>query len=230
MSRLLQPALAFCLAAAFGAQLASESRPAAAQTRVEFARDIYPIFARSCHPCHGPKLQMAGLRLDAKRPALAGGRSGAAIQPGRSAESLLWKRIAGIAEPRMPMEGAPLAPAEVELIAAWIDQGAAWPDGIGADAGELKKHWAFVAPERPPLPSVRDSRFARNPIDSFVLARLETEGLLPSPEADRVTLLRRLSLDLIGLPPTIEEVDGFLHDRGPGAYERQVERLLASPH
>src|SRR4030095_4256385 len=111
----------------------------------------------------------------------------------------LYKRIAGIGEqPRMPMEGDPLAAAEIELVRAWIDQGAEWPDAAGGDVTEAKKkHWAFIAPRRPALLQVRNSHWPANPIDNFVLARLEKEGLIPSPEADRVTLLRRLSLDLI---------------------------------
>jgi mono/diheme cytochrome c family protein len=198
---------------------------------VDFAKEIQPIFARSCHNCHGPKLQMGRLRLDSKSTALAGGQSGKVIQPGRASDSLLLKRIAGAGDqPRMPMEGEPLTPVEIQRIAAWIDQGAEWPDGVGTDAAELKKHWAFIPPQRPDLPRVRISPWPRNPIDHFVLARLEKEGLPPSPEADRVTLLRRLSLDLIGLPPTIAEVDAFLANKNPKAYEQEVERLLASPH
>ena len=198
------------------AVIGSATSPAAAD-RIDFVKDIQPIFQKSCYRCHGPKLQMSGLRLDAKKPALAGGQSGKAIQPGSASESPLYKRIAGIGEqPRMPMEGDPLAAAEIELVRSWIDQGAEWPDGANGDVTEVKKkHWAFIAPKRPALPQVKNSHWPPNPIDPFVLARLEKEGLKPSPEADRVTLLRRLSLDLIGLPPTIEEVDAFLADRVP---------------
>src|SRR5687768_7253878 len=190
-----------------------------AYQQVDFAREIQPILARSCHNCHGPKLQMGRLRLDSKSTALAGGQSGKVIQPGRASDSLLLKRIAGAGDqPRMPMEGDPLTPVEIERIAAWINQGAEWPDGVGTDAAELKKHWAFIPPQRPELPRIRTSAWPRNPIDHFVLARLEKEGLPPSPEADRVTLLRRLSLDLIGLPPTIAQVDAFLANKSPKAY------------
>jgi Protein of unknown function (DUF1553)/Protein of unknown function (DUF1549)/Planctomycete cytochrome C len=211
--------------------LASPSGPAAADQQIDFARDIQPILAKSCYGCHGAKLQMSGLRLDSKRTALAGGNSGKAIQPGSASESLLYRRIAGIGEqPRMPMEGEPLLAAEIALVRAWIDQGAEWPDSVGADVAEVKRHWAFTPPQRPSLPKIRNSQWPANPIDYFVLARLEKEGLAPSPLADRVTLLRRLSLDLIGLPPTIQEVDAFLADKSPNAYEKQVERLLNSPH
>ena len=202
-----------------------------AQEKIDFVRDIQPIFAKSCQSCHGPKTQMGGLRLDAKDPALAGGQSGKVIQPGRAAESILYQRIAGLGDQaRMPMGGKPLEAAQVALIRAWIDQGAQWPDSAGTQAAAVRKHWAFTPPKRPPVPEPANRKWILNPIDSFVLARLEKEHLSPSPEANRVTLLRRLSLDLTGLPPTIEEVDAFLKDRSANAYEKQVERLLASPH
>ena len=119
------------------------------------------------------------------------------------------------------------------MIRTWIDQGAEIPESAAAtySAPEAaKKHWGFIAPVRPPVPQVSHKAWVRNPIDSFILARLEKEGLSPSPLADRVTLLRRLSLDLIGLPPTAAEVDAFLADKSPNAYEKQVDRLLNSPH
>ena len=193
----------------------------------DFARDIQPILESSCYACHGAKLQMGGLRLDSKKLALAGGKSGAIVEPGKPADSLLYRRVAGVGDqPRMPMGGKPLEPAQLALIRNWIDQGAAWPDGTTAS----KKHWAFTPPKRPALPKVARSDWAANPIDRFILARLEKEKLAPSPQADRVTLLRRLSLDLIGLPPAIEEVEAFLKDKGKNAYEKQVDRLLGSPH
>jgi len=174
---------------------------------------------------------MAGLRLDSKKLAFAGGQSGKAIHPGKASESSLYKRVAGIGDQaRMPMGGKPLEPAQIGLIQAWIDQGADWPEGAGTEVAEVKKHWAFIPPKRPSLPTVGNPKWPVNPIDTFVLARLQKEGLSPSPEGDRVTLLRRLSLDLTGLPPTIEEVDAFLKDHSEDAYQKQVERLLASPH
>src|SRR5215813_13534570 len=208
------------------------SQPSAAamnagrQSKVDFAREIQPIFQASCYGCHGPKRQMAGLRLDSKKVALA-----RAIVPGKSNESPLYQRVAGTGgQARMPMKGDALSPDQIALIKAWIDQGAQWPEVEMAKPTEVKRHWAFVAPARPDLPQVKNKSWIKSPIDQFILARLEKEGLTPSPEADRVTLLRRLSLDLIGLPPTVAEVDTFLHDRSPNAYEKQVERLLASPH
>ena len=208
------------------------AQDAASPAAVDFTRDVQPIFAQSCYQCHGAKVQMGGLRLDAKASALHGGQSGAAILPGKSQDSLLYRRITGSGDQaRMPMGGKPLSTEQIASIARWIDAGAVWPDSAGAPAAvAVKKHWAFVPPVRPAVPSVSKPEWVRDPIDAFVLAKLDKEGLRPSAEADRVTLLRRLSLDLTGLPPTIEETSAFLADKRPNAYERQVERLLASPH
>ena len=208
----------------FGAGQWSRERGAmAAQGKVDFVRDIQPIFAAHCVKCHGPEKQMAQLRLDNRGAAMR------VIAAGRSADSRLLHRVLGLnSEARMPKGGEPLPAAQVDLLRRWIDEGAVWPESASVDAA--RRHWAFVAPVRPALPEVRLAGWVRNPIDRFVLARLEKEGLRPSPEADRVTLLRRLSLDLIGLPPTPEEVDAFLRDASPDAYEKQVDRLLRSPH
>ncbi len=173
---------------------------------------------------------MGDLRLDSRK-GLEGGGSGNSIIFGKSAESLLVKMIAGQIEgKRMPMAGDPLSEGQIGLIRAWIDQGAAWPEDSTKTAEQDRKHWAYVQPARPALPAVKKKAWPRNPIDTFVLAKLEKEGLNPSPEADRARLIRRLSLDLVGLPPSVEEVDAFLEDKRPDAYERVVERLLASPH
>ncbi len=211
--------------AAFAAFAFQWQPNAGAQQKVDFVRDIQPIFAASCAGCHGAKKQAAGLRLDSKKVALT-----KVVKPGNSADSELYRRVAGIGDQaRMPMGGKPLAAEQIARIKLWIEQGAEWPEAASID-GEVQKHWAFVAPVRPAVPQVTKAAWVKNPIDAFVLARLEKEGLAPSPEADKVTLLRRLSLDLIGLPPTPEEVDAFLADKSPKAYEKQVERLLASPH
>jgi hypothetical protein len=203
--------------------------PAAA--KVDFVQDVRPIFETSCLSCHGPKVQMAGLRLDVKKAAFEGSQLGKVIQPGNAAESTLYKRVAGIGEQaRMPMGQKPLDDAQIATIRAWIDQGAEWPDGVGVEIAEARKHWAYIPPQRPPVAKVANAAWPKNAIDNFVLARLEKEKLAPSPEADRVTLLRRLSLDLIGLPPTVQEVDAFLKDKSAKAYEKQVDRLLQSPH
>ncbi len=198
-----------------------------APSRPDFVKDVQPLLEQSCGNCHGAKMQMGNLRLDARAAVL----NGKVVVPGKSAESTLYQRVAGIGDQaRMPMGGKPLDAAQIAMLKNWIDQGAVWPEGAGSASAEVKKHWAFLPPKRPALPAVQNKAWVRNPIDAFVLARLEKEKLQPSPEADRITLLRRLSLDLTGLPPTPEEVDAFLNDKSPDAYSKQVERLLHSPH
>lgn len=198
---------------------------AAGAQKVDFSKQVQPVFAHSCYQCHGKAAQMAGLRLDSKASAIR--RS---VVPGRAAESPLYQRVAGLGDqPRMPM-GGKLEAAQIEAIKRWIDEGAEWPEEQGAASAEVKGHWAYAAPRRPAVPRVTSPKWPRNPIDAFVLARLLREGLRPSPEANPITLLRRASLDLIGLPPTPEEVDAFLADKSPDAYEKQIERLLNSPH
>ena len=194
-----------------------EANQHAPQT-IDFSRDIYPIFERSCHSCHGPALQQGKLRLDSRQEVLSGGQSGSIIQPGDAAESTLYQRVAGLNDlVRMPM-GGELASDEIELIRTWIEEGAEWPEKVGLVEGETgEQHWAFVAPKRPSLPRVRKQGWLANALDHFILARLEQANLSPSPEAKKVTLLRRLSLDLVGLPPSIEEVETFLADQRPDA-------------
>ena len=205
--------------------------PPPADRPVDFIKDIQPIFAQNCYPCHGPKKQEAAFRLDSKQIALKGGELGPAIIPSQSGDSLLIHLVAGLIEGKvMPQKGDRLTSEQIRLLRAWIDQGANWPDSASVKVEDKRQHWAFKAPVRPPEPKVKNTKWARRPIDRFVLARLENEGMQPSPEADRVTLIRRLSLDLIGLPPTIEEADQFLEDNSPDAYEKLVERLLSSPH
>jgi mono/diheme cytochrome c family protein len=207
--------------------------PPPATRPIDFAKDIEPIFSGHCYSCHGPGKQESALRLDRKAAALMGGESfGAqAIIAGNSAESVLIQAVAHThPDLKMPRKGERLGTEQVGLLRAWIDQGAAWPESAVAPARDPKAHWAFKAPVRPLPPAVKDRKWIRSPADQFILARLERDGLKPSTEADKVTLLRRLSLDLIGLPPTPAEVDAFLADQSKDAYEKQVERLLASPH
>ncbi len=215
--------------------------PPAAGTDVDFKRDIGPLLEQKCATCHGPRQQMNGLRLDSRAAALRGGYSGPAIKPGDSAGSRLVLMVAGIGIEKnliMPMGGEPLGAEQVGLLRAWIDQGAVWPEddpsakeATLADTKRPKsEHWAFNPPVRPRLPEVNSEIWVKNPIDRFVLAKLEADGIDPSPEADRPTLIRRVSFDLIGLPPTPQEVDRFLADQSPRAYERVVDRLLDSPH
>jgi hypothetical protein len=202
------------------------------ERKIDFAKDVRPLLEKHCLECHGPKKQESSFRLDVKTAAMRGGDVGRAIEPGKGGESTLIKAVMGTSDEvsQMPLDKKPLGAAEIAILRAWIDEGAVWPDSAAAPVKDSKDHWAFKAPERPAIPATAEQSWPRGEIDRFILARLEKEGLRPSPEADKATLLRRLSLDLIGLPPTIAELDSFLADQGSDAYEKQVERLLASPH
>jgi mono/diheme cytochrome c family protein len=206
--------------------------PPPAQKHIDFVKDIQPILAKNCYSCHGPTRQKGELRWDVKAIALKGGEHGLVIVPGHSADSRMIQLVSAVAPAEvMPAKGDPLTAEQIGLLRAWIDQGANWPNGLDP-AGYVDRlnNWSFKFPVRPALPVVQDKKWVRNPIDAFVLAGLEKENLHPSPEADRLTLIRRLSLDLIGLPPTLEEIDRFVADKSPNAYNDLVERLLASPH
>ena len=198
---------------------------AAAAERIVFNRDVRPILSDKCFACHGPDdaKREAGLRLDRAAEAIAELDSGTrAIVPGKPDDSELLSRIGSAdADVVMPPPhlGKAVTPAEAAILRRWIEEGA-----------EYQGHWAFSRVERPAVPEVRDASWCRSPIDRFLLARLELSQLPPSPEADRVTLARRLALDLTGLPPSPEEVDAFVADPATDAYERYVDRLLASEH
>src|SRR5262245_16970656 len=190
---------------------------------VEFNRDIRPIFSDNCFNCHGPDKakRKADLRLDIEEGGFAKRKDGPVIVPSKPQESELFRRITTEDETeRMPQakSGRRLNEHEVALIRRWIEQGAKW-----------QQHWAFIPPKRPPLPQVKQRDWPRNGIDYFILAKLQENGLSPSPEADKTTLIRRVTLDLTGLPPTPADVDAFVADRSPDAYEKVVNRLLASP-
>jgi mono/diheme cytochrome c family protein len=196
---------------------------------VDYLRDVKPILTKQCVLCHGAKKPRGGLRLDTAAEAFKGGKNGASIVPGEPDESLLIDAVTGEgAIDRMPLNRPPLTAEQVATLSAWIEQGARAPADDAPDP--VPQHWAFLSPVRSEPPSVQNERWVRNPIDQFILARLERERIGPAPEADRVTLIRRLSLDLIGLPPSVAEVDAFVADDQPEAYERLVDRLLASPH
>jgi hypothetical protein len=189
--------------------------------RVQFSRDVLPILAQNCFTCHGPdaKTRKADLRLDQKASALRTAEP--VIVPGKSGASELVERITSHdAELVMPppKSGRKLSTGQIEVLTRWIDQGAIWG-----------QHWAFEPIAKPAAPAVKLPSWARNPLDAFILSRLKHEGLKPSPEAGRATLLRRVTLDLTGLPPTPEEVEAFVADSRPDAYEHLVQRLLASP-
>ena len=203
---------------------------------VDFTREVAPILQSRCSGCHGAQQKMGGLRLDSREAALLGGYSGPAIKPGKSVESTLIQLVSSVDPKRfMPLSGPRLTSAEVDTLRAWIDQGAAWaaPPTTQSQSSppppSKRINWSFQPVGRPGVPAVRTQTQLRNPIDNFILARLEAEGIKPSPEADKTTLLRRVSLDLTGLPPTTAQVDQFLSDSQPDAYEGAVDRLLESP-
>ena len=197
---------------------------------VDYLREVKPLLTEHCYKCHGASQQKSELRLDTAALALKGGENGSAFKPGDSAKSLMIQTVKGAHASivQMPYKKPALTSAQIDLLARWIDEGAKAP---ADEKSETAKHWAFVPPVRPQIPALvnRQSKIL-NPIDAFILARLEKEKLSPAPEADRATLIRRVSLDLIGLPPTSEDVAAFLSDTRPDAFERVVERLLASPH
>jgi mono/diheme cytochrome c family protein len=205
--------------------------------QVSFERDIRQILAERCLQCHGEKKQSGGLRLDAKAPAMRGGQQGPVIVAGSAAASRLYQRIVEQNEDeRMPPIGERLSPAQIALLKAWIDAGAVWPEGDG-ETWELRdgqnnqpQHWAWQPIKRAPVPAIQNPKSKiQNPIDAFISARLAQSGLAMSPEADRRTLIRRLSFDLLGLPPTPERVRQFVNDRDPQAYAKLVDELLQSP-
>lgn len=190
---------------------------------IEFNRDIRPLLSDACFHCHGPEnaKRKADLRFDTHEGATADLGGHRAIVPGKAGESEMLKRlIAPDGKGRMPppSAGPRLTAQQIDLLRRWIEQGA-----------KYQKHWALIAPQRAELPTVKNRAWPRNPLDYFIQSRLEKEGFNPAPEADRATLIRRLSLDLTGLPPIPAEVDAFLADRSPDAYEHLVDRLLASP-
>jgi hypothetical protein len=210
-ARLLPPTM---LPTMLDAAFADNTKP------VDFNREIRPILSDTCFACHGPdeNQRKAKLRFDTKEGAFA---KAGVIVPGKSAESRLVKRITA-KDPNAvmppPESGHKLTDKQIELLKHWIDEGARW-----------NEHWAYQTPKRPDVPQVANKGWVRNPIDAFVLARLEKEGVGPSPEADRATLIRRVFLDLTGLPPAPADIDAFVADKSPDAYEKVVDRLLASP-
>jgi mono/diheme cytochrome c family protein len=199
---------------------------------VDYVRDVKPLLARNCYECHGAKAQKGGLRVDTVAALKTGGDTGPAVVPSKSTESLLIQAIIGAeGVTKMPLKRPALSAEQVAALKTWIDAGCPAPAVDKPDDGtQGRTHWAFVPPTRSAVPSVREPEIGiNNPIDAFIRARLDRDNIKPSPPADRATLIRRLSLDLIGLPPTPAEVDAFVHDAGPDAYDRLVERLLASP-
>lgn len=220
-----------------------------AQKAAVSGQEVLPILKQKCFQCHGEAVQMAKLDLRTAEAALKGGDKGPAVVPGNAKASRLYRRVAGLEQPAMPMAPLPaLAPHEVALLKDWIDQGARWGSeqtaaaknepagGYGKDykerviTDEDRKWWAFQKPVRHPAPQVAGARWNANPIDAFVKKAMDQKGLVPAPQADRNTLIRRAYLDLIGLLPSPPEVDAFVNDPSPRAYENLIDRLLASPH
>ena len=228
--------------------LTLHSQPAAQKPQLT-DKEIRPILER-CLQCHGEAIQMSKLDLRTREGILKGGEKGPAVLPGDSAGSLLYKRITGQQQPVMPMPPVPaLSSSEIALVKDWIDQGAQWsvpaakaaptpaPTSVAAGGYQEKQitdkdrqWWAFQNPVRRPAPHVADERWSRNPIDAFVRDMLTKKGLEPAPEADKRTLIRRAYLDLVGLLPPPAEVEKFVNDPSPKAYENLIEKLLDSPH
>ncbi|HEV7999777.1 MAG TPA: DUF1553 domain-containing protein [Planctomycetaceae bacterium] len=233
-----RPRLSFSLVAAlrlavrsavcFVILAAAHYAAAKSPTKVDYATQIQPLFAQHCAKCHGAKQVQSGLRLDGVAAILKGGDRGPAVVRGKAAKSLLLQALLGEGDiTPMPAESPRLPKDDIALVRRWIDEGAVGP--AESSTQSRPTHWAFAPIGHPTVPAVAGPNRLTNPIDAFVLERLAREGLFPSSEADRSTLIRRLSFDLRGLPPTPEEVDQFRHDSLPGAYERLVDRMLASP-
>ena len=193
-----------------------------------FEEKVRPILANNCLGCHNDQAKVSGLSLASREGAMLGGSRGSAVIPGQVDDSLLVQAVRRAGALKMPPTG-PLPPQDIESLVSWIRSGAAWDEPSGRQRATAS-HWSFQPITRPEPPAVRNKEWARNPIDNFVLRKLEEKGIEPSEEADRRTLIRRASLDLIGLPPSPEEVQQYLEDSAPGAYERLVDRLLNSAH
>ena len=210
---------------------------AAAQPAPTFSREaisffdtgVRPILQANCQLCHNQKNRSGGLALDSREDIIKGGKRGPAVKPGEPSASLLIQAVEQKGDLKMPLGRARLSEEQVATLRRWVEQNVPWAESATARRRGWD-HWSFQPVKRPPVPEVRNAAWVRNPIDSFILSRLEAENVAPSPEADRATLLRRVSLDLTGLPPSPDEIRAFLADAAPDAYEKVVDRLLASQH
>ena len=191
------------------------SAPAVAADEVDYLRDVKSIFKVHCVRCHGPLKSEAGLRLDTKALALKGGENGAALAPGQAESSLLLKRVLADKEMRMPPEGAGLSKVEIETLTRWIAAGAVSPEGETAE--DPRNHWSYRPVKRPDVPKVAAPEWSQNPVDAFVFTRQQQGRVTPQPVAPRHVLLRRVSLDLVGLPPSSDQLQEFLADKSPDA-------------
>ncbi|MCI0463366.1 MAG: PSD1 and planctomycete cytochrome C domain-containing protein [Gemmataceae bacterium] len=212
-------------------QGAGPKLPPAAQGTVDFRREVYPLLSSRCFPCHKGADASSGYRLDLRGELLGETTGKSAVAVGNSADSRLIHLVAGLVPgKRMPQKGDPLTAREIGLLRAWIDQGLKWDESLLPAVASAPKHWAFRPLLAAEPPRVKNTTWVRNPIDAFIAARHEAKGLTPAAEASSRTLIRRLTLDLTGLPPTPEEVEAFVTGRADVADERLVERLLTSPH
>jgi hypothetical protein len=224
--RFFTGAIVLCLAA----PLTAQREPAfSAGALTFFQNSVQPVLKTNCLPCHNQSVRSSGLALDSRTDLLTGGNRGVAVKPGSPDDSLLIHAVEHQGDLKMP-PAAKLKDDQIQLLRQWVELNLPWPAGTTAQKRPGWDHWSFQPPKRPEVPNVGRSGWVRNPIDNFVLARLERERVQPSPEAPRETLLRRLSFDITGLPPTPEEIRAFLADPAPDAYEKAVDRLLASPH
>ena len=241
----LGSALLTCLAVVTVRAQAPQS-PAAATATVQYATDVQPILQKNCVSCHGTSgFKFSDLDLQSREGLLKGGKRGPAVVPGKAEESHLYRFVAGLDQPSMPLDGGALPAPQVEIIKAWINQGARW-DGVAPAAGAAsapvdpfaalkstqipsgaRDYWAFTQPKQARLPDIKG---VEHPIDRFLAAKRQELGVKAAPRADKLTLLRRASLDLTGLPPTPEEMVAFLADTSPQAWAKVIDRLLASPH
>src|SRR5262245_29339706 len=204
--------------------------PPGAAAKELFRDRVAPLLEQRCLSCHDAAKKRGGLDLSTRAGLLAGSENGPVLAK-QAAKSRLLQVLSG-PSPRMPRAGAKLDAAEVALLREWVEAGAPWTEGVTLRARAAAREetwWSLRSLVRPPIPDVKDRTWERNPIAAFALAALGKRGLRPAPEADRAALLRRLSFDLTGLPPTPEEIDAFIADARPGAYERVVDRLLSSP-
>ena len=207
--------------------------------KVSFAADVAPILSEKCVECHGQKSTMSDLDLRTREATMKGGKHGAVIVPGNAAGSSLYRHLTAQAQPQMPFGGR-LSEQQIAVFKSWIDSGADWDPSVSLAAPSTapekkftdaqKRYWAFQPVSKPAAPPVKDAKWVRSPIDAFILAKLEQKNVKANPISDKITLLRRASLDLIGLPPTPEEVQSFLADDSTDAFAKVVDRLLASPH
>jgi len=198
-----------------------------------FETNIRPLLVDQCQKCHGPKKQQAGLRLDSRENILQGGESGAAAVPGQPEKSLMILAIRHAHKTLKMPEGKKLSDREIADLTRWVQMELPFPESVavkGSDKSDAKAWWSFQPVVAPPVPNVRDAAWPQSPLDHFILVKLEAKGLKPAARADRVTLIRRATYDLIGLPPTPDEIDAFVKDRNPSAFAKVVDRLLASPH